>query len=63
MKLGQAWVFSVIFGRGNVSAFVIPEELKLLEYNSSCMSTQRKADGKLRILEVERRRQFFVLKE
>lgn len=42
---------------------VILEELKLLEYNSSYMSTQRKADRKLRRLEVGRSGQFFVLKQ
>lgn len=63
MELGQAWVCSVIIGRGNVSAFVVPEDLNPPEYNSSCMSTQRKADGELRRSEVERSGQFFVVKE
>lgn len=43
-------------------AFVVPEDLNLLEYNSSYMSTQIKADGELRRWEVERNGQFFCFK-
>lgn len=62
MELGQARICSIVIGKGNASAFVSAEELKIPEYNSSSTSTQRKADGELR-LEVERNGQFFVLKK